>query len=258
MKMIATERRNKLMSIIDTYGSVKVAEIAKIFNVSTETIRKDLKYLSAQGKVQKEFGGAVSINETVEIPLDLRTQENTEVKRRIAVKALELLKDKNVVYIDSGSTLLQFANVLNMDETLVRYENLALVTNSFSVVEMLKKSLKNFYFLGGEVNLSSMSTSGFWANYALATLRMDVAFMGTSGFQSHTGPCVKSFADADFKKNVIQNSNMKVVLADSSKFTTNAIIQYANWEDIDIFITDEGAPEEAVDKIRKKTKVILA
>ncbi len=257
MSLIASERRNKLISIINTSGSVKVAEVAKLFGVSTETIRKDLRFLSEQGRVQKEFGGAVSLNELIETPLDTRSQENIEAKNRIALRAIECIAGKNVIYIDSGSTLLQLAHMMSIDSNLNDRENMAIVTNSFLSVDRLNKKFKHLYFLGGEVNSSSLSTDGFWAKYALSTLNMDVAFLGTSGFQSHSGPCVKSFADADVKKTVLSNCNLKIVLADSSKFSSNAIIQYADWSDVDMLITDKNAPEDAVAEIKKKTKVEL-
>jgi DeoR family fructose operon transcriptional repressor len=254
--MMAVERRKKLTAMIDTYGSIKVSEVSKLFGVSSETVRNDLRYLDTQGKIQREFGGAVSVNEISEIPLQTRTHENIEVKNRIARKALELIKGKNVVYIDSGSTLIEFSKLLLLAGEVGTKDNLAIVTNSFYVVDVLSKSFRNLYFLGGMVNTNSYSTSGMWATYALSTLKMDVAFLGTSGFQSHSGPCVKSFDDAEYKKSVMKASNMTVVLADNSKFRSNAIIQYADWNEINVLITDTDSPAEKVEGIKEFTQVI--
>jgi DeoR family fructose operon transcriptional repressor len=254
--MIAVERQKKLTEMIDTYGSIKVSEVSELLGVSTETIRKDLQYLDKQGKIRKEFGGAVSINEIAERSILVRTKENIEVKRRIAQNALKLMKNKNVVYIDAGSTLIELAELLLLEDQIAEQKNFAIITNSFAAVEILHKSFRHLYFLGGLVNATSYSTSGMWATSALNMLKMDIAFLGTSGFQSHSGPCVESFDDAEYKKAVMKASNMKIVLADNSKFQANALVQYADWSEIDVLITDANAPQYMINSIQGKTKVI--
>ncbi len=240
MKLIASDRRNRLLNMINRQGTVKVTEAANIFNVTPETIRRDLKILNEQGKIQKEFGGAVSVSELIETPLEIRTLENIEVKQKLGLKAVEYCLNKNVIYLDSGSTVLEFAKILADGDIPLARESVAIVTNSFSVVDVVRHSFTHIFFLGGEVNISSMSTSGIWANNALSNLKMDIAFMGTSGFRSHGGPCVKTFADAEIKKSVLKSSGSRIVLADHSKFTSNAIIQYADWDEIDTLITDDN------------------
>ena len=254
--MIVVERRRKLSDMIDSYGSVRVSEISKLFGLSTETIRKDLKYLDEQGIAKKEFGGAVSINEVSERPIQMRTQENIEIKTRIAERALEFMKGKNVFYIDAGSTLIEFAKLVALKEEFFEQDNLAIVTNSFFVVDYLKKSYPHLYFLGGAVNTKSMSTSGMWTTYALNMIKIDIAFLGTSGFQSHSGPCVKSFDDAEYKKHVINSSSFKVILCDNSKFHSNSLFQYAGWNEIDVLITDKDAPQYMIENINELTSVI--
>lgn len=250
--MLAAERRNKIIKLINTYGSVRAAEIAKTMGVSTETIRKDLMFLNDKGLLHKRFGGAVAVNEFVEQPVEARSMENHEAKQRTAARALDFVKGNNVIFIDSGSTLLCFAQMFPTDS------NLAVVTNSFKAVEYLVNSNNSVFFVGGEVSGVTMATSGFWSSFSLNTLKIDVAFLGSSGFQSHKGPCSKTFADIQFKMEVIKNTRQSIVLADSSKFTSNAIAQYAEWSAVDALITTEGAPPELLEAVAAETRVVVA
>ncbi|MCC8181346.1 MAG: DeoR/GlpR family DNA-binding transcription regulator [Planctomycetes bacterium] len=250
--MIASERRKKIMHMINSYGSIRAADLAKSMSVSTETIRKDLLFLNNKGLVQKRFGGAVAVNEFVEQPVVARSMENQEAKQNIAARAVELIEGNNVIFIDSGSTLLCLARILPSDRSL------AVVTNSFMAVEHLINSNHFVFFVGGEVSGTTMATSGFWADYSLNSLKIDVAFLGSSGFQSHNGPCSKTFSDIQFKMEVIKNSSRIVVLADSSKFSSNAIGQYTDWSMVDVLVTNVDAPDDLVQPIAKKTQVVKA
>lgn len=250
MKNILTEdRRKRLTQIINSSGSIKIGEIASVFGVSTETIRKDLIYLNDQGIVKKSHGGAIAINENMTV--DARSMENFDLKTRIAMKALEYIKSNNAIMIDSGSTTLAFATMIPKNN------NLTIITNSFAAANVLIGYGNNIYFIGGELSETTMATSGLWATHSLDTVKCDVLFLGSSGFQSHHGPCAKMFLDAQIKMEMIKNSQTRIVLADSSKFHSNAIVQYAKWSEIDVLITDENAPTEHVKHIAKTTEVIL-
>ncbi|MFA5313931.1 MAG: hypothetical protein WC375_11575, partial [Methanomassiliicoccales archaeon] len=139
-------------------------------------------YLNEQGLLKKEFGGAVADNEFIELPVDKRTLENQAIKNRIAIKALDYLENSNVIFIDAGSTL------LSLTKLLVPIPHLAVITNSFKAVQELSDSGNTIYFIGGEVNSITQATSGFWSINELDTLKIDIIFLGTSGFQLHNGP----------------------------------------------------------------------
>jgi DeoR/GlpR family transcriptional regulator of sugar metabolism len=251
-KMLAAERRNKLAQIIHDNGSVHIKEIADYFGVTSETIRKDLIILSNKGLVKKSHGGAIAINESFERPIDTRFTENQELKRKIAERALDLIGSNNVIIIDSGSTLLMFAKIFPQNRQLT------VITNSIVAANVLAGKGNNICIIGGELSDVTMSTSGMLTTHAFSTIKADIAFLGTSGFQSHSGPSAKTFVDGQTKIDMIRNSKTKVVLADSSKFKTNAIVQYADWGEIDYLITDDTAPEDMVKEIRKKTQVLIA
>lgn len=239
------------MQLLGLKGSVRAVDVAKSMGVSTETIRKDLVYLNDKGMLLKEFGGAIAVGELPKQPIDARAAENQEAKNRLALKAQEFISGNNVIFIDSGSTLLAFAKIFPKDR------NLAVVTNSFSAVSFLMNAVNGVFFVGGEVSNVTMATSGHWSSLALNSLKIDIAFLGSSGFRAHNGPCSKTFSDVQFKTEVLKNSRCNIVLADSSKFTSNAIAPYCDWSMIDTLITTAGAPEDMVSAVARRTKVMI-
>lgn len=251
-KHLVDDRRIKLVQMLNLSGSIRVRELAHHFGVTMETIRKDLLALEQQGLLQKRHGGAIALHETLERPVDIRSEENFEAKTRIAMAAIGYLHDNMSIMIDSGSTLLRFVEMIPQD-----LKNLQIITNSFAAANILLQQEHQICFIGGKLSATTMATSGFLASSALNLLGADIAFLGSSGFQSFRGPTVKDDADAQVKKDMIKNARRCIVLADDSKFTSNGFVQYADWSDIDLLITNRDAPEEALRQIRSKTETAL-
>ena len=249
--MNVNDRRQAILEIINKEGQVRAVELASRLNVTGETIRKDLIYLSDKNLLRKNHGSAQSISEFIERSVDARAQENAMFKREIARTALDQLNNCSVIFIDSGSTLMEMAKLLS------KRPDLAIITNSFSIIQTLMDSENTIYFIGGEVASVTQSTSGFWAASELQSIRIDIAFLGTSGFQSHSGPCTKTFPDAQLKKEVLRNSNRIVVLADHTKFSTNAIVQFAEWKDIDLLITDNRVTQEQIATLEDAVDIVI-
>ena len=249
--MNVNDRRQAILEIINKEGQVRAVELASRLNVTGETIRKDLIYLSDKNLLRKNHGSAQAISEFIERSVDARAQENAMFKREIARTALDQLNNCSVIFIDSGSTLMEMAKLLS------KRPDLAIITNSFSILQTLMDSENTIYFIGGEVASVTQSTSGFWAASELQSIRIDIAFLGTSGFQSHSGPCTKTFPDAQLKKEVLRNSNRIVVLADHTKFSTNAIVQFAEWKDIDLLITDNRVTQEQIATLEDAVDIVI-
>lgn len=258
--MTVVERREAILKLLSTSaGSIKTSELASYLNVTTETIRKDLVYLDKKKLVKKFHGGAKPMSEFVERSLGMRLAESTTYKREIANEAMNVIADSSVIFIDAGSTTCEFAKVLAERATMQEFfSHLAVVTNSFAAADALVGRVHTLYFLGGEVSSTTLSTGGFWAVTDLSSIKLDVAFLGTSGFFSRNGPCSKIGADALFKAEIVKNANRSIVLADHTKFTTTAIMQYTSWEDIDLLITDSNASEELLNSLEESVSVMIA
>ena len=126
-------------------------------------------------------------------------------------------------------------------------------------------------FAGGEANVAvSLANYGMEAAFvtrlpdndlttaALRTLRADIALIGTNGVLGHTGPCTSIYSEAEIKTAMVQCAKKSIVLCDGSKFREEAVIQFADWQQIDCLITDQTAPEAELAVIRQKTTVLVA
>jgi len=251
-KYLADERRARLAQLINDKGGYRIAELASFFGVTKETIRKDIIFLDQRKLVCKTHGGAISISESRERPIEIRNQENAEQKKKVANKALEFIHDNQVILLDSGSTVLMLATMLSAEQSNT------LVTNSLPIASVLSDKGLAFHLIGGEFSPITMATSGMIATQALNMMKADVVFLGTSGFQSIDGPSAKAFCDAQIKRDMIRNSRTKIVLADSSKFKTNAFVRFADWSEIDVLITNEEADPEMVAEIEKMVNIVFA
>lgn len=248
--LLTAERRNKIAEILIANGSIKISEISAMFHVSTETIRKDLIYLDKMGVAKKSHGGALSSLEFIEKPLQDRTMKNFSIKKAIAQKALEYIEDQSVIFIDAGSTSLCIAQLLHLKK------GLTVITNSLSAANVLIDGKNTVHMSGGQINPTTMALEGFGATNFLHKIKVDVAFLGSSGFAQHNGPSSIDFTDAEIKRIMIHNSSLSIVVADGSKANSTALVEYGNWRDIDYLITDDTLSKEASQRIGKVVKII--
>lgn len=249
---LTAERRNKLAQILVSEGSVKVGELADMFKVSTETIRKDLKYLDEEGIAKKSHGGAIASSELLERPFSARALENVEAKTKIARAAIGLIPNNGVIILDAGSTTYSIAKLLTIKK------GITVITNSISITQLLSGTDNTVYSLGGETRGSSLALVGMWAMDALKTIKVDIAFLGTDGFLSRKGPCSASFFEAEIKKAMIASSKKTIVVSDSNKFKTDGMFQFSEWGEINYLITDSDAPETDIKNLGNYTNVIIA
>ncbi|MBC8571198.1 DeoR/GlpR family DNA-binding transcription regulator [Zongyangia hominis] len=246
---LTAERRNKLAQMLVFEGSVRVGELAEMFDVSTETIRKDLIYLENQGVARKSHGGAIAASELLERPLSEKFMENMELKSTVAKAALEMIDDNSVIMLDSGSTTFQLAKLLTIKK------GITVITNSANLPPLLSGTDNTVLSLGGEMRGTSMALVGLWTMNALSSVRVDLAILGSDGFSHRCGPCTPSYAEAEVKKAMMERSKRTIVISDSSKFQKSAIMEFCEWKDIDCLITDDGAPEDQLQEIRANTQV---
>lgn len=255
MESVTEYRRNKIVQLITLRETLKVGELAKLFNVSTETIRKDLIFLDSKGIVKKSHGGAI-VNETnikmsVEKPLSIKELENKEYKKRIAMHALSLIPDNASFFIDSGTTNYFLA------ELLAHEKGMNIFTNSIPVVNMLADSDNNIYVLGGKLKEQSHCIVGNWTLQLLENIQPDIAFLGSDAFKNSLGPCTASFEEAGIKSKIVEKSEKAIVLADSSKFNNSGLFTFCDWSRVDLLITDTRVNKQDINQLKKITEVMI-
>lgn len=227
-------RRDEISKMVISESEVKVKDLATKFNVSMETIRKDLNYLYAMKLLVKTHGGAKAINDYFWLPVDVKLQENVEVKRLIARKALDLIEDNTVIFLDAGSTMIQLAKMLRIKK------GLTVVTNSIVVADIVLEGGHSVICLGGIAQKRGKCMVGVFANMMLDSIHINTMFTGSDGFKGMAGPTTFSLEEVDIRKHAIKSSDKKVLVCDASKFSKTSIYQYAKFEEYDYFVTNDS------------------
>src|SRR5690606_4926839 len=175
-EMLATERRRKIMELIQSEGSILVSEMSKRFHVTEETIRRDLDKLESEGKVIRTHGGAI-INDTspAEIPVEYREIKRLEQKKAIAKEAVKFVQAEDCIALDASTTAWQMAKILpDLPITVV--------TNSVKVVmELANKENIQVVSVGGTLVSRSLSFVGPLTERSIEGYHVQKCFLSCGG-----------------------------------------------------------------------------
>jgi DeoR family fructose operon transcriptional repressor len=243
----APQRRDRLSRIIRTRHAVRVDELRAELGVSPATIRRDLDELATAGELRRVHGGAVAIDRGVIEPVfDAKAGEAGAEKRRIAKAALPLIQPGDTVYLDSGSTVLELARLLE------GRTDLTIVTNSLPVVVELVGRGPRVIVLGGELRPLSRAMVGPLTRHLLAELYVDRAFVGTLGLSLDVGLTTTDPSEAFTKDLVLERAREVILLADSRKLGTRSFAHAGRLEQIHLLVTDDAADHRTVRALERR------
>ena len=252
MANLTAERRNRMAQILLSEGSIKVGEMAELFGVSTETIRKDIIHLEEKGIAEKSFGGAIAKISIVEKPLNERALLHAEEKAAIAACATELIPDHASILLDAGSTTNAIA------KQLLLHPGLTILTNSLELASILSDAESDVFLIGGHLRRSSHARIGGWSTSRLRRLHADLAFLGSDGFQEQGGPTSVSYDEASVKAAMLRAASKTYIVADSSKALSTAQFSYADWSDVSGVITAGSHTPEMERLLKDKARLLIA
>ncbi len=255
--MYAEERQQAMARLVTERGRMSVSAIAEEFEVTTETVRRDLSVLERIGLLRRVHGGAVpsAALATIEAGLGERDQANTDAKEQIARAALDLLPPANgTVLIDAGSTTGRLATLLPRDLRLT------VVTHAVPVAARLAGSPQiELHLLPGRVRPTTQAAVGADTVAALGQLRADVAFLGTNGLTVGHGLSTPDRDEAATKRAMIASARRVVCLVDSSKIGVEAPLRFAALADVDVVVTDDGiSTDDRRALVRAGVEVVVA
>lgn len=244
-------RREEISKMVLSEGKIKVKDLASYLNVSTETIRKDLHYLDMMGIVTKSHGGASVLNDYYQLPIDVKLQENLDAKKQIARKALDFIEDNSLIYLDPGSTSIQVAKLLRVKK------NLTILTNSITIANIVSGSDHEVIVCGGLLQKRGKALVGIYAIDVINTIHIDLAIVGSDGFKGMSGPTTFSLEEAEIRKHIMRNSDVRMIICDASKFDKTSTYLFGKFQDYDYFITDETRIDKLkqIDGIKKIVSV---
>lgn len=237
--MYTVERQQHILQFIRNNKVVKLVTLTKEFNVSMETIRRDIQQLVQEKKIEKFYGGVKYI-EPVEGLMDNRLTQQLTEKIAIAKACASLVNNGDCIFIDSGSTTYQ------MTPFLLGKEKLTVVTNSLPVAFDLIGSNIEVMIIGGRVRHSEKSVTSNDFLFHFDHLNINKAFICASGVTLEKGISDFSLEEAMTRKQLINISQTVYVATDSTKFNKDVAIQVCPLEEVDMILTDNGLSEETL------------
>ena len=240
--MFLEERQESIMNMLNRDGKVRVHELSEKFNVTEDCIRKDLGVLEKQGRLKRTYGGAVMLRENLHaMEVAKRRHSDVGAKRRIARAAIQLIHEKDMVFLDISTCNLALAELLSKEE-----RELTVVTNMIDVLVVLARNPKiRLIFAGGVIN---KSRDGFWGGMTLdfiSRLKPDIAFVGAVGVDV----CENSVSTYDIedginKAAIIRASKRAYVVAEAKKLNVDGNYNYVTLDTLSGLITDSEPAED--------------
>jgi DeoR/GlpR family transcriptional regulator of sugar metabolism len=253
--MLNTERRQRLVALVEQHSSLTVSQLSEMLRVSPATIRRDLAELSMRGLVERGHGGAArritSATEVPEPPLPSRSSLQADEKRRIGEAAAALVQDGETIIISGGTTTIQ------MIPHLARKTNLTVITNALNVGLALAACPSiTVILVGGTLRHSELTLLGPLGEDALQNLRADKLFMGSSAIHLEYGISAENLAEARSDQTLIASAREIIVAADHTKFGRLAMVRVAPIKRIRRILTGVELPDSVTTQLQEQGVIV--
>jgi DeoR family transcriptional regulator, fructose operon transcriptional repressor len=245
--MIVQDRHGAILEQLNARPRIRLTALQRRLGVSRSTLRRDLMELEGLGKVVRLRGLVIHADHLHGEPsYDLRRSHQVSQKQAIGKSAAKLAPPNASIYIDAGTTTMEAARLL-LDRA-----DLRIFTNSLRVIRraVASQSPAVVTCIGGTLKPVSEALVGAPAISWLDGLRFDIVLMGASGLDAD-GPSTTELLEADLKRKVISRAKQVAILADLSKWNEPSAVRFANWDDIDLLVTESSPPAELADLLSR-------
>jgi DeoR family fructose operon transcriptional repressor len=238
--MLPEVRKRKIVSLVSERDGCSVGELAKELDCSKATIRRDLNHLAEQQLIERSHGGAVPATSVgKEQTYGQKEVQNLEAKMAIADRAVDDIHENEVVFFDSGTTTMQVAKAAPTDGSFLA------VTNSPQLSLELCKGDSEVKLTGGSLRQRTRALVGPSAERFMEQMNFDLLFLGTNAIDFEEGLLTPNEEEARLKELMIEKARRVVLVADVTKLDKQGFVRFAEFEDLDTFITDETLAPEA-------------
>jgi DeoR family myo-inositol catabolism operon transcriptional repressor len=239
---VKEDRISELEDYIIEKERASIEELCSVFNVSKNTMRRDINQLEAQGKIKKVYGGIILTDKKTTEPFESREVKNKAAKLIIAELASTFIEDGDIIYIDSGTT------TMHMIPYLSEMKNVTIITNNLHVIlNSLPYQNLNVISTGGTLFRRTNSFVEAGAVSSLKKYNISKAFLATTGVSIAKGITNSSSLEYDIKRYIVEHCDKKILLADNTKLGKVSLITYYDLKDIQVFISDQKPEQEYVD-----------
>lgn len=241
--MLAVERRNLILEKLQEDKRVVVSELSQLYNVSEETIRRDLDKLDRDGLAIKSYGGAIiNENTSIDMPFNVRKNRNVQGKQKIAELIASTIRDGEHIMLDASTTAVFVAKAIK------HKSRLTVITNSVEIIiELSDVPDFNIISTGGNVKEGYLALVGPRAIEGIAAYNVEKAVISCKGFDVEKGftDSIDLFSQA--KQMMMSVAKDKVLAVDSTKFGTVAFSKVGDLKDITTLVTDKKPEKQWLD-----------
>ena len=238
--MLALERRNLILEKLQEEKRVVVSELSQLYNVSEETIRRDLDKLEKEGLAKKSYGGAV-INEdvSIDLPFNIRKNQNVGGKQKMAELVAGMIDDGEHIFLDASSTAVFVAKALKTKERLT------VITNSMEILlELSDVTGWNIISTGGRMKEGYLAFLGSRTEEAIRSYYADKVIISCKALDHEWGIMESQEAFGSTKRCMMASGRKKILVIDSIKFDRTAFSVAGNLRDVDVVVTDTKPSEK--------------
>lgn len=234
--MFAEERKREILRLLNIQKKVKTLELSQLFNVSEPTIRRDINEMDEQGLLVRTHGGAIALDlSEMEPSFNDKIERYNQEKNDIGILAAGLIKDHDTVVLDSGTTTVAIAKN-------IKAKQITVITNSLDVAAVLQDNQEvDLIVTGGQMRWNTRAMVGSLAEKALGEFRVNLAFIGTNGF-NEKGFMTPNMIEAQTKKKMIEIADRVFMVADSSKYGKTQLCVISELSGVNGVISDGNLP----------------
>jgi DeoR/GlpR family transcriptional regulator of sugar metabolism len=251
--MLAIERRNAILAKLSAEGKVIVADLSREFDVTEETIRRDLEKLDKDGLAKKTYGGAV-VNEKLntDLPFNVRKSANITEKKRIAEKVAELIHDGDYIMLDASST------AIYVTKSIKNRKNITLITNSVEILlELADKKDWNILSTGGALKKGGLSLVGTSAERMIRGFHVDIAVCSSKGLDMNMGITDSNEKESQIKQAIFAAADKKILAVDESKFDRISFVRVCDISEVDTIVTNAKPSDRWVEYCKDKNVELI-
>lgn len=234
-------RQHQILALSRQLGSVTVEDLAQRFDVTPQTIRKDLNELCDLRLLARTHGGAMLASGVENLAYEARRMMAATEKVVIGRHAADLVPNNCSLFINIGTTTEEVARAL------IHHEGLLVITNNIHVATILMPRPKIEVILaGGVLRKSDGGIVGEAAVDFITQFKVDHAVIGASALDEDGAMLDFDYREVRVAKAIMQNARNVMLVADAMKFTRTAPVRIGHLSDVDVFVTDQSPPEPVV------------
>jgi len=253
MKITAKQRHEKIRELIAKDLPFAVSDLARQFGVSEMTVHRDLNALQQEGHIKRTHGGAVPAEKMAfEFDFTSRRKSNKKAKQAIAKYAITLIKPRQTLILDTGTTTLELALLLK------DFQNITILTPSIAVASILQFSTGiQTILLGGNIRKGSPDLTGAITEKVLDMFMADIAFQGADGIGLNGEMYNSDMRIANVDQKMRQRAHKTYILCDSSKINKTNLAFNGSLSEVNALITDSKIKIEHLSALKEINKNII-